>query len=380
LLACVCCAGWAFGFGLETPLASLAMRDAGASVALIGANTGSHFLGVLLIGPFVPVLMRRFGRAGLAIGLACSGLGVAAFPWGDGPVGWFALRILAGVGGAVAMISLETIINWNAPPDRRARDFALYACSVGVGFALGSFAGLQLYSCYPRVAFLVGGAVSLAAAPLIALLPAFPDDGAPAVWPVRWRPPFLSLASAWTQGFLEIGLLALLPLYLRFIGLTDDASGLLIGGILVGALAGQLPIGWLADRFGREPVLISCFLLVAIALASTPGASDPVLRDALLATIGVCSGAFYPLGLAILGERVPPGQLARANAWYLSVNCFGSFVSPFVAGPAMEQFGPSAMFWTGEAVVVTVLVGWLATRRRASQRAQSGAETAGPLG
>jgi MFS family permease len=347
---------------LECPLASRWLQDAGHSDTFIGLNTGTHFFGVIVMGAFAPALMRRFGRGCVLIGLLLSGVGVAAFPYGNNAYGWFTLRLLAGAGGALAMIALETLINLNAPPDRRARDFALYACSVGIGFALGSFVGLHLFEHLPAGSFLLGGGLTLAAIPLVLLLPVFPRA------PVEeskspLRPPFLSIGSAWCQGFLEAGMLALLPLYLRGVGLKDGAAGNLIGGILIGILGCQIPIGWLADRIGRERVLIGCFVIVAIGLVVAPHADREVGLPFWLFVIGVFSGAFYPLGLALLGERLPPAEIPRANAWYLGVNCFGSLVSPIVSGPAMDEYGAEAMFWTSEAAVVGTLVLWLIARR-----------------
>jgi MFS family permease len=366
-LLCLCCGCWAFGFGLECPLASRWLQEAGYSEQFIGLNTGAHFLGVVLLGAFAPSLMRRNGRAVIGIGLLLSGAGVAAFPWGNGPAGWFVLRIVAGAGGALAMIGLETLINLNSPPESRGRHFAFYACSVGLGFAVGAFLGLHLFAVSPERSFLVGGAVTLLAAPAVSLLPRFPiqlrapKSAAPLLASV------LSLGSAWAQGFLEAGMLGLLPLYLKTIGMNDGASGNLLGVILIGVLVCQMPIGCLADRLGRERVLVGCFVVVGIGLAIAPVAEPDIGLPVALFVIGVFSGAFYPLGLALLGERLPTTEIPRANAWFLSVNCLGSFVSTPLTGFIMKQTGQRAMFWTGEIVVVLVLVIWCFWRLKAQK-------------
>jgi MFS family permease len=74
--------------------------------------------------------------------------------------------------------------------------------------------------------------------------------------------------------------------------------------------------------------------------------------------VGACSGAFYPLGLATLGERTPPAGLARANAWYLAINCVGSLIGPACTGHIMDRFGQRAMFAAGEFAVVVVIAAW----------------------
>jgi MFS family permease len=62
--------------------------------------------------------------------------------------------------------------------------------------------------------------------------------------------------------------------------------------------------------------------------------------------VGAFSGAFYPLGLSILGERIPESGLARANARYLAINCLGSLCGPVITGSVMERFGKPGMFWS----------------------------------
>src|SRR5262249_32564615 len=100
---------------------------------------------------------------------------------------------------------------------------------------------------------------------------------------------------------------------------------------------------------------------------------------------GACSGAFYPLGLALLGEELPAATLARANAWYLAINCCGSLVGPVVTGAVMDRFGKPAMFVAGEAAVVGILICWLAFRwsgfggdRNTLPQASASSSVAGP--
>src|SRR5262249_56321301 len=74
-----------------------------------------------------------------------------------------------GDGTGLGRLPLETLVNHNAPADRRARDFGVYAVCVAAGIALGSVAGLALYPLAPRLAFAGGGLVTLLAAGLAGL-------------------------------------------------------------------------------------------------------------------------------------------------------------------------------------------------------------------
>jgi MFS family permease len=360
---CLASVLWAFSFGLNAPLASLALQDAGSSVTVIGLNTGAYYLGIALAAGLVPLLIRRWGYGCLVLGMIVSGLSVGCFPWGGGLSGWFALRGLNGVAGALSLVPLETYINRNSPAGRRARYFGYYAFCIALGMALGTLVGLHLYPRWPRTAFVVGGAAALLGGAVVAgWRPAFTAAAVPGHGrtPLAFGRNFLSFGSAWSQGFLEGGMVGLLPVYLLATGLAETAVSWLMSGLMMGILLAQVPLAWLADRLGRTAVLAACNLITLIGIGCllfTPGFAWLALW---LFTVGACSGAFYPLGLALLGERVPPSGLARANAWYLAINCLGSLTGPVAAGAAMDHFGRRALFVAGGGAVTLVLAVWTA--------------------
>ncbi len=270
---------------------------------------------------------------------------------------------MTGVGGALSMIALESTINLHSRDQNRARNLACYACSVGLGFAFGSSAGLHFYEIDAVGSFILGGVVTLAGVPLIKWIVPFPREEAMGVSGTL-QAPFLALGSSWCQGFIEAGTLALLPLFLHEKGLSDGGSGTLIGAVLVGTLLAQIPIGWLADRIGIHNILITCFIGAGIGFALVPFMPGQSGLCGVLLLIGASSGAFYPLGLALMGERIPQRDIPRANAWFLSCNCFGSLVSPLLSGPIMKQYGSIAMFWTAECTLVSVLLIWFVLKGR----------------
>jgi MFS family permease len=165
----------------------------------------------------------------------------------------------------------------------------------------------------------------------------------------------LSYGTAWVQGLLEGGLITFLSIYLLGQGYSEGGVSLLVGGLFAGVILSQLPLAWLADRLGRLYVLLGChvFLMTALLLVRwCPG--TPILAASMF-LLGTCCGALYPLGLALLGERVPPAGLARANAWYLASNCAGSLCGPVLFGWAIEWFGQPSQFLAGTIAVAVVL-------------------------
>jgi MFS family permease len=358
LLLCLASGGWAFSFGLGAPLASLWLRDAGCRARVIGLNTSLYYLGVAVAALTTPWLMRRASRLCVVGGIAADAVVTAWFPWAESLPAWFALRLVGGMATALSIIPMETLVNRNAPPQRRARDFGLYAFSVALGIALGSLVGLPLYPLVPRLTFALGGAVALAAALLAwlgwptqaTIIEEERNDS-----PLSLRPNALSYGTAWVQGFLEGGLITFLSIYLLGCDYTEAAVSLLVGGLFAGVILCQVPLAWLADRLGRLRILLGCQgLLMAALLVVRCCPGTPLLAVALF-VLGACCGALYPLGLALLGDRVPPAGLARANAVYLASNCAGSLCGPVLFGLVIDGFGQPSQFVVGTLAVAVVL-------------------------
>jgi MFS family permease len=358
-ILCVASLCWGFSFGLGAPLASLWLQDAGQGATIIGLNTGIYYLGIALTAALVPWLMRSCGRGCLVVGMLVSGLTVAWFPWGGGLLGWFLLRLLNGIGGAMSLIPTETLVNRNATPEERARHFGYYAFSMALGIGLGTIVGVPLYAEAPRGSFLLGGAAALVSAITIfgwLEWPSMAPEQRQARVALAFGRNLLSFGSAWIQGYLEGGMVALMPVYLLAIGLSGAAAGWLMGGTMIGVILFQVPVAWLADRLGRTAVLLGCYGVTAAALGLMYAGVSFAGLAVCLFLAGACSGALYPLGLALLGERVAAAALPRASAWYLAINCLGSLIGPVLTGAAMDRFGNPAMCAAGAAAVLLVFV------------------------
>jgi MFS family permease len=358
---CVVSVLWAFSFGVNAPLAAVWMQTKGCSDTLIGLNTGVYYLGIAVAATLVPWAMRYWGCTALFVGVAASAVTAAAFPWGGGTPGWFALRGLNGMAGALSLIPLETFVNRQSSEDRRATHFGYYAFCIALGMALGNVTALQMAPSQPRLAFLLGGVAALAGAVAVALWrPVSPDavEQDNRQIPIRLGRDFLAFGSGWVQGFLEGGMVGLLSIYLLSVGLSHEAASWLMGGLMIGVILAQAPLAWLADRFGRVMVLAGCNAVALVGIVCLLWTAGVGWLAFWLFAVGACSGALYPLGLALIGERTPPEGMSRAGAWFLAINCLGSLTGPVVTGAVMDSFGRGAIFAAGGGAILAVLVGW----------------------
>ncbi len=369
VLVCLTCGAWAFSFGLSSQVVSHWLASLGYSNSVIGFNHTGYYLGLGLGSLVVPVLMRCGGRWCAVAGMILSSLTLALFPWGNGEDGYFCLRFLNGAAGALALIPLETLVSRSSDAQDRTRNFAYYGVALTLGGALGIWVGLNWYVLDHTLAFVLGGIFPvLSGMALARWLPAAEAQGRPslgvvATFPLDVRGNFLSFGTAWAQGFLEGGMLAFLTLYLLSLGMSADEAGAWMGVTLVGVIAFQVPVSWLADRLGRVPVLLACYAVTAGALLIVPLSTPGVFLAVVLFLFGACSGAMYPLGLSLLGERVAEAALARAYAWYLAMECLGSQLGAAAMGEARDRWGEASMFAVGLAALGLVLAGWGVVRK-----------------
>jgi MFS family permease len=125
--------------------------------------------------------------------------------------------------------------------------------------------------------------------------------------------------------------------------------------LVVGGLATQYALGWLADRTSRKMLLVSLGLTYAVMIALLPMVlGSPALALALIFILGATVIGFYMLGLAMLGQEVEPSQLATANAAFILMYTTGGIIGPAVSGAAMTV-APIAGFVLATAAAALVL-------------------------
>jgi MFS family permease len=137
-------------------------------------------------------------------------------------------------------------------------------------------------------------------------------------------------------------------LYVYSLGYPKDFVGLVAAMPAIGALVAAVPIGLIADRIGRKPLLLVSGLLnplalVGIALSTQPG---PLLIASL--ANGFLSSAYWVTNLPMLTESVEEkqrvGVLALNSFLLLGVGALGALIGgvvPEVVGGILNQAATS---------------------------------------
>jgi MFS family permease len=376
-LVCAITALWAVNFGVGSQAVTHWLKNRAVHDTFVGLVHAGYYVGVACAALFVPRLVRRFGLRTSAGGLVLCAVSVAAFHVGGGVPGWIAMRFLSGAGSALSLIPLETYLGQKAPAERRTEVFSYYAAAMAIAGALGIALGNEWFDPDGFTRGLLGpgrNAFAVAAIfPLLAALLAYfglvrevqPDVSDSEPFRIDWRNHFLSFGTAWSQGFLEGGLLAFLSLHLMSMGMSLSAVGGLMGVTMIGVIVFQIPVSWLADRLGRTRTLLACYAVVLATLLSLPWITSLILLGCVLFLLGACSGAMYPLGLSLLGNKISAGSLSRAFALYTMMECVGSPMGAAIMGTARDLWGGHAMFHVGALALSAVLLMWIGVQIRA---------------
>jgi len=105
-----------------------------------------------------------------------------------------------------------------------------------------------------------------------------------------------------------------LPLALARNGVPAGAIALIIGAGSIAALAASVPIGGLADRFGRLPTIRIAGAVCALSMISLAFVSDPVLNGTIMAIRGIAITAYGTAEFAYASSIVAPERAVSATS------------------------------------------------------------------
>ena len=345
---------------LTWPILSESLRLKGYDETAIGLNAAAQFAGIIFVAGSATWLIPRLGFFRTTVlGFVLVAAMLAMLPAIRDYSLWFAFRFVLGIGNSLLFTAGDTWINQIVDNRVRGRWMGIYNSAGMAGWAVGPILGSQMD---PNTygPFLAGiGAVVVA---LVFLLPTRQIDvrirvGREARAPlVRLFAVFVVaptvLLSSGMFGVVEAGIQSFAHLYtMDVLGLDFRATGYAVIWVgAVGAIFFQYPAGWLADRVDRGWLLVACVAAVALSIALfpwlLPGAAGPWWSPAALAlwTVivvwGGAMGATFTVGLTLVGERFRDVELVAANAMFSLLFGLGGLAGPFLAGAAMDRFGP----------------------------------------
>ncbi len=344
------CAAIGLQAGVAMPLVPLALEREGADKFTIGVVSAAWAVGMLAFGTRIPALAARLGAARAIVLAVVIGSAITlAYTVTSGPLAWGILSFLHGVVGGIPWVVSEIWMNVVVEEKRRGRVMAIYAIMVALGMALGPLV-LQVVGVYGPMPFVACAVLALlVAVPLLPYWSSAPritherNSGYMAV--IAVAP--LAMFAGFSCGLGEQVAFSFLPVYAVGAGVPAELGALWLSTFVMGNVVLQWPIGWMADHFDRRAVLAGCTAVSAalmVLLPFVPAQSHGVVVVILL--WGGISFAIYPVGLALMGQHLRGGDIARGNTAFSMLYIVGGLVGRPLTGAAMDLFGEPGLGWT----------------------------------
>lgn len=312
-------------------------------VGMVGSSyfTG-NLLGTLLAGSLIKRLgfNRSYYLASAIFVAGCVGLGVTQGFWS-----WLTWRFIAGVGCAIIWVVVESALMCSGNARNRGRLLAAYMMVYYLGTVLGQLLVSKVSTGLMDVLPWVSALVLAAVLPLLfaRIVNARSEQETSAlVWPMlRLRQARLGVNGCIISGMVLGSLYGLMPLYLNRQGVSDAGIGFWMAVMVSAGILGQWPIGRLAERFGRLPVLrVQVFAVILGCMTMLGGA---VMGPALF-MLGAACFTLYPVAMAWACEKVAHHQLVAMNQALLLSYTIGSLLGPTLTALLMQRYSDNLLF------------------------------------
>ncbi|WP_392560478.1 MFS transporter [Orbus mooreae] len=257
---------------------------------------------------------------------------------------WSFWRFIIGIACAVTWVIVESCILITGTMRTRSKMLAVYMTT----YYLGTVFGQALLRYFPVEILYFGLVISTLMALAILFitlthyrLPKKKKSTLNLLPMIKHREARLGLIGCVIAGMVIGSFYSLLPAYYAHLGYDDNQVANWIILLITSGLLAQLPMGWLADRYGK-PILLCIEMCIAI-IACLMLIADifPVLSTILL---GITIYTVYPISMAWACQTVKKQDIVAMNQTMLLVNTLGSLIAPAVIALIMDKLGNIYLF------------------------------------
>jgi MFS family permease len=361
-----------FGVGALNPLVGYQLTLREVPTQIIGIIASCYFAGFVTGSLTAARMVDRVGhiRAITTFAVIMAN-GVLLLALTSSPALWAVIRFCMGYGMAGMFVCVESWLNHKSTQATRGRIFSAYlTVSHGCG-VIGPLA-LALFDPTGVTLFLVVALFYATAVIPMALTPVGnPEIGDRARFGIikLFAISPLGVIVACAGAFASTAFNQLVPVYIKETGLTPGHLATLLMVTKIGAVASQMPVGFLSDRLGRRPAIIGSALLAAAgALGALAFGSQSFYALAGCAMVMVGGGSpLYGLSVAHTNDHCQQSQYVAASGGMLLAWSIGAMLGPTVAAGVMNRIGAHGIFiFAATAYGAIALYALYRTARRAA--------------
>ncbi len=137
----------------------------------------------------------------------------------------------------------------------------------------------------------------------------------------------------------------LLPFIYNEFDLDEASVAYVPSAYAFASATGQLPAGWLADRFGPAVLIAIGTLGVAVAGVLVGLSHTYTMLLVFLVFMGLLSGGYHPAATPLISASVEPERRGRALGFHLVGGNSAFFIAPIIAAAVSGVWGWRASFF-----------------------------------
>ncbi len=356
---------------LLIPVIALYASGLGASVGIIGLIIGLYSITNTPANILFGRLIDRVGyKVPLIAGLIGDALSMFFYSLCRLPVHMALVRAFHGASGAVVGPATMSITADYSGRAEKGRAMGFYGMSLAaatlVGYVLG---GVVIAPRLGYKAVFLFGAVLLAIGVVLSLLlPGSKQrggmiaktslgEGLKQVKGLLGRKGLtISYCAIFAQYFTFGGVVTLLPIYVKNLGMEAFHVGMLLAAFAVMFIIAQFPSGALSDKVGRLIPTIAGLSLGIVSLVILPSLATFPLLAAVVALYGLAYGILFPSISALVADHTLPEERGLATGLFHALLTAGIAVGAPVIGWVGEWVGVQMGLVLAPVIMVLALV------------------------
>ena len=337
---------------LLIPIMALYATELGAGVGITGLIIGLYSITNTIANVLFGRLIDRIGyKLPLTVGLIGDAFSMFLYSLCRLPIHLGIVRALHGTsGGMVAPATMSVFADYSGER-KKGRVMGIYGMSLGISTLVGfGLSGVFVSRLGYRVLFLFGAAMLIVGTIISLLLPRTRKTSAIATGSksgegfkkvkdlLRRRGLIIAYCSIFAQYFTFGGVVTLLPLYVKGLGMEAFHMGMLLAIFAIMFSIAQIPSGAISDKVGRLMPIATGLSLGIVSLLILPSLGTFPLLAAVMALYGVAFGILFPSISASIADYTVSEERGLAT---------GIFHALLTAGVAI---GAPVIGWVGEVV------------------------------
>jgi MFS family permease len=339
---------------LLMPILALYACELGASLGIVGLIVGLYSITNTPTNILCGRLIDRVGyKLPLIVGLIGDALGMFFYSLCRLPIHLALVRAFHGTSGGLVGPTTMSITADYSDRMKKGRAMGFYGMSLATATLVGyGVSGVIASRLGYKAIFFFGSMLLIIGVMLSLLLPsdrkrggmtakASFGEGLKQVKGLLSRKGLsASYCSIFAQYFTFGGVVTLLPIYVKSLGMEAFHVGMLLATFAIIFIISQFPSGALSDKVGRLVPTIAGLSLGIVSLVILPSLATFPLLAAIMALYGLAYGVLFPSISALVTDRTVSEERGMAT---------GLFHALLTAGVAV---GAPVMGWIGEWVGV----------------------------